>query len=178
MTQNKDQMRAEFEQWARSFGTWEVRRDDEPNFEIESYTDTDAAVAWHTWQAARASAQTQIDWHQQRWAALQQHLQLLREPERTLVCDGLANGQLLCGPDGAIDAARYVSAPQGVPAFSSVAQRKLQELQGKGYAITGYAIERPTTEGGVDRGFVNNAGFVGWWQPAPHSLSDEEKLNF
>jgi len=50
----------------------------------------------------------------------------------------------------------------GVPEFSRIAKRKLDELQEQGFAITGYAIQR-----GPVRGFIDGGGFVGWWQCEP-----------
>ena len=50
----------------------------------------------------------------------------------------------------------------GVPDFSRIAKRKLDELQERGFAITGYAIQR-----GPVRGFIDGVGFVGWWQGEP-----------
>ena len=47
----------------------------------------------------------------------------------------------------------------GVPEFSRIAKRKLDELQEQGFAITGYAIQR-----GTERGFITDGGFVGWWR--------------
>lgn len=53
MTQDRDQMRAEFEAWARSFGTWDVQRDDEPIFGVQSYTEMEVSIAWLAWRAAQ-----------------------------------------------------------------------------------------------------------------------------
>lgn len=47
----------------------------------------------------------------------------------------------------------------GVPEFSRIAKRKLDEPQEQGFAITGYAIQR-----GTERGFITDGGFVGWWR--------------
>ena len=35
------------------------------------------------------------DWHKRRWMALQMHQTKMREPERTMVCDIIANGELM-----------------------------------------------------------------------------------
>jgi hypothetical protein len=58
----------------------------------------------------------------------------------------------------------YTHPAPGVPEFSRIAKRKLDELQEQGFAITGYAIQRAAV-----RGFIDGGGFVGWWQgePAP-----------
>ncbi len=56
----------------------------------------------------------------------------------------------------------YTHPAPGVPEFSRIAKRKLDELQEQGFAITGYAIQR-----GPVRGFIDGWGFVGWWQGEP-----------
>ena len=40
-------------------------------------------------------AESAVAWHQRRWMALQMHQTKMREPERTTVCDILANGELM-----------------------------------------------------------------------------------
>ena len=40
-------------------------------------------------------AESAVAWHQRRWMALQMHQAKMREPERTMVCDILANGELM-----------------------------------------------------------------------------------
>lgn len=40
-------------------------------------------------------AESSVAWHRRRWMALQMHKTKMREPERTIVCDILANGELL-----------------------------------------------------------------------------------
>ena len=40
-------------------------------------------------------AESSVAWHQRRWMALQMHQKKMREPERTMVCDIIANGELL-----------------------------------------------------------------------------------
>ena len=40
-------------------------------------------------------AESSVAWHQRRWMALQMHQAKMREPERTMVCDILANGELM-----------------------------------------------------------------------------------
>lgn len=41
------------------------------------------------------AAESSVAWHQRRWMALQMHQKKMREPERTIVCDILANGELM-----------------------------------------------------------------------------------
>ena len=41
------------------------------------------------------AAETAVAWHRRRWMALQMHQTKMREPERTMVCDILANGELM-----------------------------------------------------------------------------------
>lgn len=59
-----------------------------------------------------------------------------------------------------------------VPDFTGVAARKLAELQANGYRITGYCFERQVEGTQPQRGFVDFAGFVGWWKHAVVPLSD------
>ena len=40
-------------------------------------------------------AEASVAWHQRRWMALQAHQRRMRDPERTIVCDIIANGELL-----------------------------------------------------------------------------------
>ena len=40
-------------------------------------------------------AEFSMAWHRRRWMALQMHQAKMREPERTMVCDILANGELM-----------------------------------------------------------------------------------
>lgn len=53
MTHHTDAQRAAFEAWARGYGTWEVRRDDDVALGTTGYTDITLTVAWHAVQAAR-----------------------------------------------------------------------------------------------------------------------------
>ena len=41
------------------------------------------------------AAESSVVWHRRRWMALQMHQMKMREPERTMVCDILANGELM-----------------------------------------------------------------------------------
>ena len=43
----------------------------------------------------RDELRASVEWHQRRWMALQMHQTKMREPERTMVCDILANGELM-----------------------------------------------------------------------------------
>ena len=53
-----------------------------------------------------------------------------------------------------------------VPPFTSVAQRKLDDLLARGFRITGYSIERAdVADWAPQRGFVTHGGLVGWWLP-------------
>lgn len=47
--------RAQFEAWARSYGTWEVVRDDDLQLGTTGYTDVELTIAWHAVQASRAA---------------------------------------------------------------------------------------------------------------------------
>ena len=55
--------------------------------------------------------------------------------------------------------------PPTVPDFTELGARKLTELQANGYRITGYCFERQVEGTQPQRGFVDFAGFVGWWRP-------------
>lgn len=48
-------------------------------------------------------------WHKRRTSLLQSLQSTMQEPERTIVCDVLANGHLLQGPDGLPDKQRYAT---------------------------------------------------------------------
>ena len=41
------------------------------------------------------AAESSVAWHQRRCMALQMHQTQMREPERTMVCDIIANGDLM-----------------------------------------------------------------------------------
>lgn len=51
------------------------------------------------------------------------------------------------------------------PDFTELGARKLAELQANGYRITGVCFERQVDGTQPQRGFVDFAGFVGWWMP-------------
>lgn len=59
-----------------------------------------------------------------------------------------------------------------VPDFNGVAARKLAELQQNGYRITGYCFERQVEGTQPQRGFVDSAGFVGWWRSEEAAFKD------
>lgn len=48
------------------------------------------------------------------------------------------------------------------PEFNGIAATKLADLLAQGYKVDGYAIRQPETGW---RGFITDAGFVGWWWP-------------
>lgn len=50
--------RGAFEVWARSYGTWNVERDDDPALGTTGYKDLTLTVAWHAIQARAALADT------------------------------------------------------------------------------------------------------------------------
>ncbi|MEG0000602.1 hypothetical protein [Comamonas sp.] len=55
--------RERFEAWARSYGTWEVKRDDCPALGTTGYTDVALTVAWHAVQARAALAASPAQEH-------------------------------------------------------------------------------------------------------------------
>ena len=65
-----------------------------------------------------------------------------------------------------------------VPDFTGVAARKLADLLEKGFVITGVCFERQVEGTQPQRGFVDFAGFVGWWKADAHPsgpLTEEQK---
>ena len=64
-------------------------------------------------------AESSVAWHRRRWMALQMHQTKMREPERTMVCDILANGYR----------AAYTHIAWGI-AFSTVNRLKLHLAPG------------------------------------------------
>lgn len=77
----------------RQFNAWRLGDDDiEQPAPREISEAIDAAIEMiERLEAAESS----VAWHQRRWMALQMHQKKMREPERTIVCDILANGKLL-----------------------------------------------------------------------------------
>jgi hypothetical protein len=57
-----------------------------------------------------ADALDSLAFYRRRCELLQSWQSKMRDPERTIVCDILANGQILLGPDGQPDAGRYAEA--------------------------------------------------------------------
>ena len=74
----------------RRFSEWRLTEDEALIFEIGEAID--AAVEMIDRLELAESA---VAWHQRRWMALQMHQAKMREPERTMVCDILANGELM-----------------------------------------------------------------------------------
>ena len=77
----------------RQFNEWRRLEDDAlPYSEVEIGEAIDAAIEMiERLEAAESS----VAWHQRRWMALQMRQKKMREPERTIVCDILANGELM-----------------------------------------------------------------------------------
>ena len=77
----------------RQFNEWRRGDEDIPQFDPREIGEAiDAAVEMiERLEAAESSAA----WHKRRWMALQMHQQRMREPERTMVCDIIANGELM-----------------------------------------------------------------------------------
>lgn len=57
-----------------------------------------------------------------------------------------------------------------VPDFTELGARKLADLLEKGFVITGYCFERQVEGRQPQRGFVDFAGFVGWWRPTLQTM--------
>ena len=85
-----------------------------------------------------------------------------------VVCPGLRSGDILADAKTALSKATTPQAltRPAVPEFSRIAQRKLDEKLEEGFQVNGYAIQRDST-----RGFIDSAGFVGWWTPGVHALA-------
>ena len=77
----------------RQFNEWRRGDEDIPQFDPREIGEAiDAAVEMiERLEAAESS----VAWHQRRWMALQMHQKKMREPERTMVCDIIANGELM-----------------------------------------------------------------------------------
>ena len=77
----------------RQFNEWRRGDEDIPQFDPrEIGRAIDAAVEMIDRLEA---AETAVAWHRRRWMALQMHQTKMREPERTMVCDIIANGELM-----------------------------------------------------------------------------------
>ena len=80
----------QFNEWRR--GDYEPSAQPEPLDPCEIGEAIDAAVE----MIGRLElAEFSMAWHRRRWMALQMHQTKMREPERTMVCDVLANGELM-----------------------------------------------------------------------------------
>ena len=78
----------------RQFNEW--RRDfDDKVEQPDSYEIGEAIDAAVEMIERLEEAEASVAWHQRRWLALQMHQTKMREPERTIVCDILANGELM-----------------------------------------------------------------------------------
>ena len=84
---------AETAAFLRQFNEWRRGDEDIPQPDPRVIGEAiDAAVEMiDRLEAAESSAA----WHQRRWMALQMHQTKMREPERTMVCDIIANGELM-----------------------------------------------------------------------------------
>ena len=78
----------------RQFNAW--RRDLDDKFEQPDAREIGAAIDAAVEMIERLElAESSVAWHRRRWMALQMHQTKMREPERTMVCDILANGELM-----------------------------------------------------------------------------------
>ena len=77
----------------RQFNEW--RRGDETTAQPDSREISEAIDAAVEMIERLEAAESAAAWHQRRWMALQMHQTKMREPERTMVCDVLANGELM-----------------------------------------------------------------------------------
>ncbi len=95
-------------EWARAAAN--VARGDWPQRDVDQAKAIfDLALDEHGAQAADAlsSAEQSRDFYKRRCDLLQKWQSTMRDPERVLVCDVLANGQLLYRGDGRLDVDRY-----------------------------------------------------------------------
>lgn len=77
----------------RQFNEWRRGDEDIPQFdprEIGLAIDAAASLIKRL-----ELAESSVAWHRRRWMALQMHQTKMRDPERTMVCDILANGELM-----------------------------------------------------------------------------------
>ena len=78
----------------RQFNGW--RRDFDDKFEQPDPHEVSEAIDAAVEMIERLeAAESSVAWHQRRFMALQMHQKKMREPERTIVCDILANGELM-----------------------------------------------------------------------------------
>lgn len=77
----------------RQFNEWRLGDEDLPQPDAKQIT---AAIYAAVEMIERLeAAETAVAWHRRRWMALQMHQTKMREPERTMVCDIIANSELL-----------------------------------------------------------------------------------
>ena len=77
----------------RQFNEWRLGDEDLPQPDAKQIT---AAIYAAVEMIERLEgAEASAEWHRRRWMALQMHQKKMREPERTIVCDILANGELM-----------------------------------------------------------------------------------
>ena len=77
----------------RQFNEWRLGDEDLPQPDAKQIT---AAIYAAVEMIERLEdAEKSAEWHKRRWMALQMHQTKMREPERTIVCDILANGDLM-----------------------------------------------------------------------------------
>ena len=77
----------------RQFNKW--RRVDEDTAQPDPREIGEAIDAAIAMIERLEAAESSVAWHRRRWMALQMHQTKMREPERTMVCDILANGELM-----------------------------------------------------------------------------------
>ena len=78
----------------RQFNEW--RRDFDDKVEQPDTREVSEAIDAAVEMIERLeAAESSVVWHRRRWMALQMHQMKMREPERTMVCDILANGELM-----------------------------------------------------------------------------------
>ena len=78
----------------RQFNAW--RRDFDDKFEQPDAREISEAIDAAIYVVERLElAESAVAWHRRRWMALQMHQTKMREPERTMVCDIIANGELM-----------------------------------------------------------------------------------
>ena len=77
----------------RQFNSW--RRGNENIPQLDAREIGKAIVAAIGMIERLEAAESSVAWHQRRWLALQMHQSKMREPERTMVCDIIANGELM-----------------------------------------------------------------------------------
>ena len=84
---------AETAAFLRRYNEW--RRDDEDISQFDVCKIGEAIDAAVEMIERLEAAESSVVWHRRRWMALQMHQMKMREPERTMVCDILANGELM-----------------------------------------------------------------------------------